>query len=115
MTKSLFAEKSFRRNGYPAALSPGGLPVPPLELDSCSALGCDCRRLRTTRMKENTTSAKPLRDRSRTLRALDTSSSLAPPTAVLHPPSPTFPSRALTRSEERRVGKECRSRWSPYH
>src|SRR2546423_5668759 len=24
-------------------------------------------------------------------------------------------SRPLTRSEERRVGKECRSRWSPYH
>ena len=24
----------------------------------------------------------------------------------------TFPT---TRSEERRVGKECRSRWSPYH
>src|SRR2546430_16817898 len=23
--------------------------------------------------------------------------------------------RALLRSEERRVGKECRSRWSPYH
>ena len=23
--------------------------------------------------------------------------------------------RAKTRSEERRVGKECRSRWSPYH
>ena len=22
---------------------------------------------------------------------------------------------ASTRSEERRVGKECRSRWSPYH
>ena len=21
----------------------------------------------------------------------------------------------LTRSEERRVGRECRSRWSPYH
>ena len=21
----------------------------------------------------------------------------------------------VTRSEERRVGKECRSRWSPYH
>ena len=21
----------------------------------------------------------------------------------------------LSRSEERRVGKECRSRWSPYH
>src|ERR1035438_7622037 len=24
-------------------------------------------------------------------------------------------SHNLTRSEERRVGKECRSRWSPYH
>src|SRR5260370_29894575 len=25
------------------------------------------------------------------------------------------PGRTRTRSEERRVGKECRSRWSPYH
>src|SRR2546422_11081912 len=25
------------------------------------------------------------------------------------------PDALLTRSEERRVGKECRSRWSPYH
>src|SRR5258708_34757191 len=25
------------------------------------------------------------------------------------------PARADGRSEERRVGKECRSRWSPYH
>ena len=23
--------------------------------------------------------------------------------------------RAIERSEERRLGKECRSRWSPYH
>ena len=23
--------------------------------------------------------------------------------------------KVITRSEERRVGKECRSRWSPYH
>src|ERR1035437_2618257 len=28
---------------------------------------------------------------------------------------PESPARAHTRSEERRVGKECRSRWSPYH
>src|SRR5256885_12757945 len=33
---------------------------------------------------------------------------------------PSFPTlyrapAALTRSEERRVGKECRSRWWPYH
>src|SRR5256884_8110159 len=25
------------------------------------------------------------------------------------------PTITVTRSEERRVGKECRSRWSPYH
>ena len=28
---------------------------------------------------------------------------------------PSAPGRAAPRSEERRVGKECRSRWSPYH
>src|SRR2546429_7756723 len=27
----------------------------------------------------------------------------------------TFPKLHAARSEERRVGKECRSRWSPYH
>ena len=27
----------------------------------------------------------------------------------------TFVGKDFTRSEERRVGKECRSRWSPYH
>src|SRR2546426_12510195 len=27
----------------------------------------------------------------------------------------TKPTLDLSRSEERRVGKECRSRWSPYH
>ena len=29
--------------------------------------------------------------------------------------TPAQISAFLTRSEERRVGKECRSRWSPYH
>ena len=30
--------------------------------------------------------------------------------------APTFAAiQKLLRSEERRVGKECRSRWSPYH
>src|SRR5258706_8254519 len=29
--------------------------------------------------------------------------------------APRGTSRRMTRSEERRVGKECRSRWSPYH
>src|SRR2546430_11817228 len=30
-------------------------------------------------------------------------------------PSPALTVRPAFRSEERRVGKECRSRWSPYH
>ena len=29
--------------------------------------------------------------------------------------SPDERPKAIERSEERRVGKECRSRWSPYH
>src|SRR5256884_3484853 len=29
--------------------------------------------------------------------------------------SPATPEQRRSRSEERRVGKECRSRWSPYH
>src|SRR2546425_11509174 len=28
---------------------------------------------------------------------------------------PCSPVKMVVRSEERRVGKECRSRWSPYH
>ena len=30
-------------------------------------------------------------------------------------PGPIELARCMVRSEERRVGKECRSRWSPYH
>src|SRR2546426_12575484 len=30
-------------------------------------------------------------------------------------PLPMHALRTYNRSEERRVGKECRSRWSPYH
>ena len=35
--------------------------------------------------------------------------------AVLKTFEDKLPVDADTRSEERRVGKECRSRWSPYH
>src|SRR2546426_10200743 len=35
--------------------------------------------------------------------------------AMGHPGGKLKPGRRVTRSEERRVGKECRSRWSPYH
>src|SRR5256885_14749827 len=37
---------------------------------------------------------------------------------LIDPGSPFLelsPLAAIDRSEERRVGKECRSRWSPYH
>ena len=34
---------------------------------------------------------------------------------IRFPRFPGFCSANLIRSEERRVGKECRSRWSPYH
>ena len=37
-----------------------------------------------------------------------------PPHRPTHHETPVAPVRA-GRSEERRVGKECRSRWSPYH
>src|SRR5258708_17500676 len=35
--------------------------------------------------------------------------------AVMHKPLILLLGMVLGRSEERRVGKECRSRWSPYH
>ena len=34
---------------------------------------------------------------------------------ALGQPWPDWPAEAAPRSEERRVGTECRSRWSPYH
>src|SRR6266849_8593068 len=38
-----------------------------------------------------------------------------PTPACRSAPSAPRPTSATRRSEERRVGKECRSRWSPYH
>src|SRR5256886_15450103 len=38
-----------------------------------------------------------------------------PSRRVLYPPSLLRIWMEMDRSEERRVGKECRSRWSPYH
>src|ERR1035437_9968602 len=38
-----------------------------------------------------------------------------PIAASRRPPTPPGHLRNDCRSEERRVGKECRSRWSPYH
>src|SRR5437016_9353435 len=44
---------------------------------------------------------------------------LGPPSHSINVPAPSLESCpqgfGSPRSEERRVGKECRSRWSPYH
>src|SRR5258708_20640938 len=48
---------------------------------------------------------------------MPTPAPIPPPAAIpVVPPAPTpTPPTPKMRSEERRVGKECRSRWSPYH
>ena len=78
------------------------------------------------------TSAEPISSRSRPGPALSQSFArptgpVPTPTSLPQQPSPTTPATPVTpvtplpvtpsssRSEERRVGKECRSRWSPYH
>ena len=50
-------------------------------------------------------------------RSLERSSSLEGISEIFFIPSASYscPSTTPARSEERRVGKECRSRWSPYH
>src|SRR5690606_40393154 len=40
---------------------------------------------------------------------------ITPKTKLIWIESPTNPTLRVFRSEERRVGKECRSGWSPYH
>ena len=46
---------------------------------------------------------------------LDVERAEAPKPMILRITSKCFEVRVPGRSEERRVGKECRSRWSPYH
>ena len=43
------------------------------------------------------------------------SSSSSDLNVMLETPVESLDPQQATRSEERRVGKECRSRWSPYH
>ena len=44
-----------------------------------------------------------------------TTTTLGPHTNPISPDPDIRAAAVTTRSEERRVGKECRSRWSPYH
>ena len=53
-------------------------------------------------------------------RAVEWANKLSQPLVILEPLILDYPMSSLRfhkfmRSEERRVGKECRSRWSPYH
>src|SRR3989442_13200305 len=48
-------------------------------------------------------------NRSRTPPAVIEATAAISSTGLFNPPA------IVVRSEERRVGKECRSRWSPYH
>src|SRR3989440_807236 len=54
---------------------------------------------------------------ARILRELSNALGVAKPRSGDTPPTPLGGVEAMEarRSEERRVGKECRSRWSPYH
>src|SRR4051812_40561404 len=62
--------------------------------------------------------AAPSDNRERSLASLlqeiEFATTLGLPFLVLHPGA-HLGTGEETRSEERRVGKECRSRWSPYH
>src|SRR2546425_7102140 len=69
------------------------------------------------------TCALPISDRPRATRRVPAAPRLFPSTFCFSQKMPRrlFPVRRralhppIARSEERRVGKECRSRWSPYH
>src|SRR5262249_59061425 len=54
-----------------------------------------------------------LRRRTTSASCVGTRSLNKPLAAVVR--TPAVSTRSLSRSEERRVGKECRSRWWPYH
>ena len=77
----------------------------------------DTRRMRVkthpnTPYTKTTNLSKPLRRRP--AKAGKTTQNL-PAARKRRFPNPLLPLNHTTRSEERRVGKECRSRWSPYH
>src|SRR3989441_12392400 len=58
-------------------------------------------------------------DQRHTAVAIDTNEGVGGEPVILHTPrhrqTEAEQQTAADRSEERRVGKECRSRWSPYH
>ena len=58
-----------------------------------------------------------LRDKYEVVIGLEVHAQLKTKSKIFAPDSTEFGNEQNTqiRSEERRVGKECRSRWSPYH
>src|SRR2546428_9443046 len=57
----------------------------------------------------------PLHDEAAVLQALLTGRAVGPRMRAGDIRRPEQAAAAAVRSEERRVGEECRSRWSPYH
>ena len=93
-----------------------------LDYDRVFAVTAELEKRRAERASFATPSVtslmQPISPRSRSLTRLPTSS-LASCSSKSSGSSSTATSSVLptssSRSEERRVGKECRSRWSPYH
>src|SRR2546430_4904532 len=95
----------------------------------CALIACDCvpctdvfffffqaedgiRDLTVTGVQ---TCALPISQRREAARAPVDHAMAAIDQSALEEPHERFTHGTRQRSEERRVGKECRSRWSPYH
>src|SRR2546430_10600652 len=82
-----------------------GVQTCALPISALRAPRCECSNIMyRLRFVRSVQSGSMTRDRPTTPGICDNTYSAA---WMIAPP--------LTRSEERRVGKECRSRWSPYH
>ena len=84
--------------------------------------GCDnnSESSKRTRKPEKKSKRKGFKALSYAIAVSLAAAALVVPTTTLAPDVDAFEdsraaSLAVGRSEERRVGKECRSRWSPYH
>src|ERR1044071_8340536 len=82
---------------------------------SCSGVGCSPSRVLF--VKQKTAYEIPTRDWSSDVCSsdLETTFLKVRPSGVPTKAQQVDFKKVVSRSEERRVGKECRSRWSPYH
>ena len=76
-----------------------------------------CEKFRTSHVFDIDAVVRTLVDSSTAIGTTVAADMDAPDAGALREAAPASEADmgALRRSEERRVGKECRSRWSPYH